>query len=92
MKKLSETLKELGIEFSFPIKINDVNGNKTYFEYSNGIWWKREYDSRGNETLYENSVGRWWKLEYDSSGNETYFENSDGDKDGTPKSAKTCEG
>jgi len=30
--------------------------------------------------------------EYDSAGNETYSETSNGDKTGTPRSAKTCEG
>ena len=92
MKPLSETLKELGIAFSFPIKINDANGNKTYCEISDGFWCKREYDSSGNETYCEISDGSWCKREYDSSGNETYCENSDGDKKGTPRSAKTCDG
>ena len=36
MKKLSETYKELGIAFTFPIEINDSNGNETYFEDSSG--------------------------------------------------------
>ncbi len=92
MKKLSETLKDQGIEFTFPIKINDANGKKTYYENSNGYWWKREYDSSGKETYHEDSTDFWWKREYDSSGNETYFENSNGDKKGTPKSAKNCDG
>lgn len=37
MKLLSETLTELGIAFSFPIKINDANGNETYYENSKGV-------------------------------------------------------
>ena len=57
MTLLNETYKELGIDFSFPIEIKDANGNKTYFEDSDGYWWKREYDANGNETYYENSKG-----------------------------------
>ena len=36
MKKLSETLSELNINFSFPIKIKDADANTTYYEHSNG--------------------------------------------------------
>ena len=78
MKKLSETYKELGIAFTFPIEINDDNGNGTYYEDSDGFWEKLEYDSNGNETYCENSKGYWCKWEYDSNGNVTYFENSKG--------------
>ena len=78
MKKLSETLKELGIAFTFPIEINDANGKKTYYETSEGDWWRVEYDANGNETYYKNSKGRWVKYEYDANGNETYYKNSDG--------------
>ena len=92
MKKLSETLKEMGVKFAFPIEIKNEAGKKTYYEASNGYWRKREYDSSGNETYFEDSYGVWHKREYDSSGNETYFENSDGFKTGTPRASKTCEG
>ena len=78
MKKLSETYKELGIAFTFPIEIEDANGNKTYYETSNGYWSKREYDANGNITYYEDSDGRWSKREYDSNGNEIYYEDSNG--------------
>jgi len=78
MKKLSDTYKELGIDFTFPIEIKDANGNETYHENSNGFWSKREYDSNGNITYYENSNGFWSKREYDSNGNETYYEDSNG--------------
>ena len=57
MEKLSETLKELGIAFAFPINIKDADGNETYFEGSDGSWHKSEYDSDGNETYYEDSDG-----------------------------------
>ena len=57
MKKLSDIYKELGIDFTFPIKINDAKGNQTYYEDSEGDWYKREYDSNGNETYFEDSNG-----------------------------------
>jgi hypothetical protein len=57
MKKLSETYKELGIAFSFPIVIKDENGKVTYGEDSDGYWYRREYDSNGNQTYHENSYG-----------------------------------
>jgi hypothetical protein len=71
MKPLSETLTELGIEFTFPIEIYDAKGKVTYYQISNDCW------------------QRW---EYDDNGKVTYYEDSDGLKEGTPKSAKTCEG
>ena len=95
MKKLSETYKELGIEFTFPILIKDSNGYATYYENSDEFWYKREYDSNGNVTYYEDSYKSWQKWERDASGNETYYEDSNGKKRGTPRSAKstkTCEG
>lgn len=57
MKPLSEIYNELGIAFTFPIRINDQNGKVTYYEYSNGYWYRSEYDENGNETYYENSNG-----------------------------------
>ena len=57
MKRLSETYKELGIAFKFPIKIKDSKGNVTYFENSYGDWCKKEYDSNGNKTYYADSDG-----------------------------------
>jgi hypothetical protein len=74
MKKLSEIYKELGIAFTFPIEIKDANGTQTYYETSNGYWWKREYDVNGNATYYENSYPYWCKHEYDANGKVTYFE------------------
>ena len=91
MKKLSETLKELGIEFTFPIKIKDSDGNMTYYEESYGHWYKSKYDSHGNETYCKHSTGYWHKREYDSNGKETYFEDSDGDKRGISRS-QSCDG
>jgi hypothetical protein len=78
MKKLSETYKELGIDFTFPIEIKDENGKETYYETGNGNWYRREYDKDGLETYYENSDGNWYRCEYDENGNETYYEYSNG--------------
>jgi hypothetical protein len=78
MKKLSETYKELGIAFTFPIEIEDDNGNETYFENMGGFWYRCEYDKDGNQTYYEHSDGYWARYEYDENGNKTYRENSDG--------------
>jgi YD repeat-containing protein len=94
MKPLSETYKELGIDFKFPIKIEDANGNRTYFEDGedgDGYWSRREYDANGNQTYWENSDGFWYKYEYDANGKKTYFESFDGMKKGTPRS-QSCDG
>ncbi len=42
----------------FPFIIKDSNGNEIYFENSDGVWVKREYDSYGNQIYYENSHGK----------------------------------
>ena len=78
MKKVSDRYKELGIDFTFPIEIKDANGNKTYYENSNGYWYKYEYNADGMETYFDTSCGFWFKSEYDADGNETYCESSDG--------------
>ena len=82
---LSETYKELGIAFTFPIKIEDENGNRTYFERSDGLWWRYEYDENGNETYYETSGGYWSRHEYDENGKETYYKDRYGLKKGTKR-------
>jgi hypothetical protein len=78
MKKVSDTLTELGIAFTFPIEITNANGNRTYYEDSAGYWGKREYDTNGNPTYYENSTGYWNKCKYDANNNSTYFESNNG--------------
>jgi len=78
MKKLSETYKELGIAFTFPIEIRDANGELTYFENSNNFWERCERDANGNLTYFENSDSYWSKWEHDANDNQTYFEDSDG--------------
>jgi hypothetical protein len=91
MKKLSDTLKELGIKFTFPIEIEDANGNVTYYEDSNGWRRKCEFDGNGRQTYFEDSNKFWSKREYDTNGNQTYFEDNFGYKRGTPRS-QSCNG
>ena len=57
MKKLSETLKELGIAFTFPIIMRDANGKVTYHEHSDGYCSRTEFDANGNRTYFESSIG-----------------------------------
>jgi len=91
MKKLSDTYKELGIDFTFPIEIKDANGNDTYYEESDGLWIRWEYDERGNQTYCECSDDYWSKCEYDSDGYVTYREDKSGYKKGTPR-GQSCAG
>jgi len=90
MKKLSEIYKELGIAFTFPIEIEDGNGNPTYYENSDDYWYRNEYNKNGNLTYYENSNDYWYRYEYDENGKQTYFEYSNGGKIGTRSSS--CDG
>jgi len=41
----------------FPFTIKDKNGNKIYYENSNGWWRKWEYGSNGNVIYYEDDDG-----------------------------------
>jgi hypothetical protein len=92
MKPLSETYKELGIDFSFPIEIKDDRRKWTYSEDSDGYWERWERDANGNRNYHEDSTGFWARWERDANGKPTFYENSYGTKEGTPRSAKTCEG
>ena len=77
--KVNQTIaQQLKIK-DFPFVIKDKNGNRIYFEDSDGSWYKREYDSNGNQIYCEDSDGYWHKYEYDSNGNVIYCENSNGD-------------
>jgi hypothetical protein len=81
MKKLSETLTELGIAFSFPIEIKDANGRVTYFEdcggfCCDGFWERYERDVKGRPTYHEDSNDYWEKWERDDNGKVTYYEDS----------------
>jgi len=90
MKKLSETYKELGIAFAFPIEIKNENGKTTYYENSDGFGSRSEYDNNGYETYQEFSDGFWYRYEYDEDGNQTYYECSGGYKKVTKRSS--CDG
>lgn len=57
MKPLSETYKELGIAFTFPIEIKNANGKRTYFEDSDGYWERWEYGANGKVTYFESIRG-----------------------------------
>ncbi len=73
----------------FPFVINDKDGNKIYYENSDGFWGKSEYDAKGNEIRYENSDGYWVKREWDAQGKKIYYETSDGIiKDKRPKTVE----
>ena len=79
MKLLSETYKELGIAFTFPIKIKDDKGNETYNEDSDGYWYKYDRDANGRKTYFANSSDVFWqRWEYDANGKQTYWETSNG--------------
>jgi hypothetical protein len=68
------------------LDIRDKNGNRIYWEVSDGHWSKREYDSKVNLIYWVNSGGFWVKKEYNSRGNQIYFENSNGlIRDNRPK-------
>jgi len=77
MKTIAEQIK-WDFEVNGDLRIKDKNGNLIYWEDSNGVWVKKEYDSQGKEIYIENSSGWWIKMEYDSKGNRIYFENSYG--------------
>jgi len=88
MKKLSKTLTELGIDFSFPIEIEDANGKLTYYEDSDDFWQRWERDAKGRPTYHEDSNGFWSRWDRDDNGDVDYYEDSTGVKKGTPKPAK----
>ena len=48
--------KQLKIK-EFPFKIKDSEGNRIYFENSDGYWSKREWDSKSNLIYFESSNG-----------------------------------
>ena len=87
---LAQAYKQQFGKVSYPFNVYDSKGNITYYENSNGYWFKNEYDSNGNKTYSENSSGYWFKNEYDSKGNITYYEDSDGTIRG--KKQSSCDG
>jgi hypothetical protein len=60
------------------LEIRDKNGRTIYWEYSDRVWAKREYDSQGNTIYYEDSNRDWVKYERNSQGKVIYYENSNG--------------
>ena len=38
-------------------RVYNQYGDKIYHEYSNGSWFKQEYDANGNEIYYEDNNG-----------------------------------
>jgi len=55
--ELNYVFSEIFVE---PVKVNKLgifnqNGNKIYYEDSDGYWTKREYDKNGNKIYFENS-------------------------------------
>ena len=76
--KTEQTIAQFLKVKDFPFIIEDKNGKEIYREYSDGYWFKHEYDDQGNKIRYENSNGFWRKHEYDDEGNAIYFENSNG--------------
>tara|TARA_R110000868_G_scaffold204078_1_gene452095 strand:+ start:1097 stop:1663 length:567 start_codon:yes stop_codon:yes gene_type:complete len=85
MKTIAQQLKIK----DFPFIINGKNGNIIYYEDSDGLWWKSEYDADGKEIRFESSDGLWWKSEYDDNGKEIYRETSKGIiKDKRPKTVE----
>ena len=69
--------QKLGIT-KFPYFEYDDKDYITYYETSNGYWWKREYDKHGNETYREWDDGTWYGDKYDKNGMLTYYEDDDG--------------
>ena len=78
MKPLSETYKELGIAFTFPIEIYDAKGNRTYYENSDGFWQRWERNANGKLAYYEDSDGELARYEYDANGKVTHHGDSEG--------------
>ena len=57
MKKNQTFAQFLNIKV-FPFEIKDKNGNRIYSEYSDGYWYRYEYDHDGNVIYFENSEGK----------------------------------
>ena len=75
MKNQETIAQQLKVK-EFPFVIRDSKDNKIYWENSDGLWYKYEYDSKNNETRWESSSGYWESREYDSKGLCVYFETS----------------
>lgn len=66
MKKLSEVLNEMGIEFSFPIEIKKTINNKTLTTYyeNNKDWYVERFNENGDPIYLENeNLTQTWSYE-----------------------------
>ena len=63
---------------NFPFNIKDDKGNGVYYEDSQGLWTKYQFDEKGNRVYFENSKGFWGKSQFDEKGNQVYYEDSEG--------------
>jgi hypothetical protein len=79
MKTVAQLLKH-DFKSKGSLHLYDSNGNKIYYEGSNGYWCKYDYDSNGNLIYSEDSYGTWSKRDYDAGGNIIYYENSKGEQ------------
>ena len=41
----------------FPFIIKNSQGDEIYYEYSDGSWFKYEFDAKGNKIYFESSDG-----------------------------------
>ena len=71
MKTVAQILKH-DFKSKGNLYLYDCNGNESYYERSDGYWWKREYDVNSNEIYYEILGKFWYKQEYDSNGKAKY--------------------
>ena len=62
----------------FPFTVEDKDGNRVYWEDSDGWWEKREFDDANDLVYSEDSDGVFEKHRYDDYGNQIYFERSTG--------------
>jgi len=67
--------KQINIK-KFPFEIKDSDGNRIYYEDSDG-WWSKQEWAGGKEIYFENSNGFWVKREWDG-GEMIYWESSHG--------------
>ncbi len=69
-KRLSETYREMNIEFEFPIRVFNKNNRTVYTEYGNGYVEHYTYNDQNLLTSYKDNEGHWGYYTYDADGNE----------------------
>lgn len=52
-----KTIAQIIHHKSFTLRIHDDAGNLIFYEYSNGDWYRCQYDPNGTEIYYDNSAG-----------------------------------